>query len=241
MKKFLLPFFLAGIFNVQAQDAREWLSLTPISVEKPAFSETKNVKDKTFTEEMLADYNSLNIRNLVPDANKTEDRFHQLKWTIAATENDTIVATEQEAFSLNHYAVYFSNSEWISGKLHFHLFGNAEIYVDGIKKITVNENKATTRQIPGEWLPGKHTIVIKSITKGGKVAFARFEADKEFENAPVEFSTSPQRGKTIYDILNGKRVSNLQVSPTGKYAVVGITTTSQGKSVTNTYVFRIAD
>ena len=164
-----------------------------------------------------------------------------MKWTIAATENDTIVATEQEAFSLNHYAVYFSNSEWISGKLHFHLFGNAEIYVDGIKKITVNENKATTRQIPGEWLPGKHTIVIKSITKGGKVAFARFEADKEFENAPVEFSTSPQRGKPIYDILNGKRVSNLQVSPTGKYAVVGITTTSQGKSITNTYVYRIAD
>lgn len=109
------------------------------------------------------------------------------------------------------------------------------------KKITVSENKPTTRQIPGEWLPGKHTLIIKSLTRGGKIAFAHFEADKEFENAPVEFSISPQRGKNIYDILNGKQVSTLQVSPSGKYAIVGITNTSQGKSITNTYVYRIGD
>lgn len=241
MKKLLLPLLLAGMLNGRAQDVKEWLSLTPISVEKPAFSQTQNVKDQTFTENMLSDYNNLNIRNLVPDANRTENDFHQLKWTVATTENDTIVAADRESVSLNYYAVYFSNSEWISGKLHFRLFGNAEIYVDGIRKLSVTENKTTDRQIPGEWLPGKHSIIIKSLTRGGKIAFARFEADKAFENLSVEFSISPKRGKNIYDVLNGKRVTNLQVSPTGKYAMVGITTTSQGKSSSNTYVYRITD
>ncbi len=241
MKKLLFLFLLAGTFCVQAQNAKEWLSLTPIPVKEPAFSQTKNVKDQSFTENMLSGYNSINIQNLIPDTNKTESHFHQLKWTLANTEKDTIVAAKQESFSLNYYAIYFSNSEWISGKLNFHLFGNTEIYIDGVKKITVSENKPTTRQIPGEWLPGKHTLIIKSLTRGGKIAFAHFEADKEFENAPVEFSISPQRGKNIYDILNGKQVSTLQVSPSGKYAIVGITNTSQGKSITNTYVYRIGD
>jgi len=241
MKKIFLLFFLTGILQVQAQNAKEWLSLTPVPVEKPVFSQTKNVKDQTFTESMLTGYNSINIQNLVPDAEKTEDHFQQLKWETATTEKDTVMAATQESPSLNYYAVYFSNSEWISGKLLFRLFGNAEIYVDGIKKVTVTSDKATTREIPGEWIPGKHLIIVKSLTRGGKIVFAHFQADQEFKHLPVEFSISPKRGKNIYDVLNGKRVSALQISPTGTYAIVGITTISQGKSRTNTYVYRIAD
>lgn len=42
-------------------------------------------------------------------------------------------------------------------------------------------------------------------------------------------------------MLNGKQVSHLSVSPTGKYALVGITNTVDGRSSNNTYVYRIAD
>ena len=96
---------------------------------------------------MLSGYNSINIQNLIPDTNKTESHFHQLKWTLANTEKDTIVAAKQESFSLNYYAIYFSNSEWISGKLHFHLFGNTEIYIDGVKKSLFPK----TNQPPGKF------------------------------------------------------------------------------------------
>ena len=241
MKKILLPLFLASAFTLQAQDVKEWLALTPIPVEKPAFSNMKNVRDKAFSEAMLNDYASINIQNLVPDTNQAKDHFHQLKWRIATTQQDTITAEKQNGLSLNYYAVYFSNPDWISGKLNFTIFGNAEIYVDGVKKLTVNGEKTSFRQIPGEWLPGKHTILVKALTEGGKIAFANFKADKQFEDVPVKFSTSPKRGKNIYDILNGKRVSNLNVSPTGKYAIVGIANIVEGKNTQNIYVYRITD
>lgn len=90
MKKIFLPLFLASAFTLQAQDVKEWLALTPIPVEKPAFSNMKNVRDKAFSEAMLNDYASINIQNLVPDTNQAKDHFHQLKWRIATTQQDTI-------------------------------------------------------------------------------------------------------------------------------------------------------
>lgn len=241
MKKILLPLCLVGMLTVQAQTVTEWLSLTPIPVENPALSQMKNVKDQVFTEKMLSEYNSVNIGNLTPDATPTGNSFHQLQWTTAPTEQDTVLAPNQPAFSLNYYAFYFTNPEWISGQFHFRIFGNAEIYIDGVKKATVTGEKSKHQEIPGEWLPGKHTIIVKSLTKGGKVVFAHFKADEAFAGLPVEFSVSPKRGKNIYDVLNGKRITTLQVSPSGKYAITGITDILDGKPTANTYVYRIAD
>jgi hypothetical protein len=161
MKRVFLFLLCFSLTQVQAQEAKEWLSLTPIPVKLPAFSQVKNVKEQTFTENMLSNYNHVAIEQLVPDNNRTEHFFHELKWSMASTENDTVVATQQP-LSLNHYAVYFSNSEWMSGTFHFQLFGNAEIYIDGIKKATISESKPNTQSIPGKWLPGKHTIIIKA-------------------------------------------------------------------------------
>lgn len=241
MKHLFLSLFAAGTLTAQAQDVKEWLSLTPIPVEKPALSDVKNVKDKVFTDALFADYAGVTIGNLVPDANKAENSFHHLHWMMATTEQDTVVAPGQDDFTLNYYAVYFSNTEWMSGKLNFMLSGNAEIYVDGVKKGSVTSEKMTAKVIPGEWIPGKHTVIVKLFTRGGKVLFADFKADKKFENSAVEFSVSPKRGKNIDDVLNGKRVARIDVSPSGKYALVGIANIVEGKTTTNIYAYRIAD
>lgn len=241
MKKILLSLFVAGAFTVQAQNVSEWLSLTPMEITQPALSEVKNVKDQTFTDAMLSDYNYLNINNLIPDASKTENIFHNLLWNRASTEQDTVVAPRNDHYTLNYYAFYLSNTEWMIGSLNFRLFGNAEIYIDGVKKATVSSTKPSVRSVSTEWIPGKHTIIVKTVTKGGKVMFADFKADPKFKNSPVSFSLSPKHGKTIYDVLNGKQVNQLSVSPSGKYAIVGITNTIEGKTVKNTYVYRIAD
>lgn len=241
MKKILFPVFLAGAITAQAQDIKEWLSLTPIPVETPALSHVKNVKDKVFTDAMFMDYAGLNIQNLIPDVNKTEDQFHQLKWAIATAEQDTISAAGQDKLGLNYYATYISNTDWMSGKLNFRLFGDAEIYVDGVKKATATDGKASSKTIPVEWIPGKHTIIVKSLTKGGKILFANFKADKKFETSPVDFSVSPKRGKTINDVLNGMRIARLDISSSGKYALVGMANIVDGKSTQNIYVYRVAD
>lgn len=241
MRKLLLSFLLAGTVSVQAQTIEKWLGLTPIPVEKPALNNIRNVKDKDFTDAMLMEYAGINIRNLIPDAGKTEKHFRRLTWNVAGSQNDTVVAPSSDSYALAYYAVYLSNSEWMSGKLHFRLFGNAEIYIDGQKKATVNSTRPTRKTLAEEWIPGKHTVIVKTLTRGGKVLHASFEADSAFAQSPVHFSLSPQRGKNIYDVLNGKRVSRLDVSPSGKYALVGIANTIAGKTTSNTYVYRIDD
>ena len=65
-KGFLLSLFIAGSLTANAQDIKEWLSLTPIKMEKPALSHVKNVKDQVFTDAMLTDYSGVNIGSLVP-------------------------------------------------------------------------------------------------------------------------------------------------------------------------------
>ncbi len=241
MKQFLFLFLLTAFFSLKAQDVKEWLTLSPILVDKPALSEVKNVKDRAFTDAMLTEYAGLNIWNLVPDANPDENEFHKLKWTIAQMEGDTAVAAKEKQLSLQYYAVYFTNPEWLSGSFGFRITGNAEIFIDGVKKASVSSNLPVTKVVHGEWLPGKHTLIVKILTQGGKVLYGNFKADKEFADATTSFSVSPKRGKTIYDILNGKNVYQLQVSPSGRYCLVGISNTANGKTIYNTYVYRIDD
>lgn len=240
MKKSLLilPLLLAGGVSAQAQEIKEWLSLTPIPVEKPALSEVKNVKNTVFTDAMMAEHNGLEIKQLVPNKGRNEG---QLQWNAAEMVQDTVTAAPGDAFTLNHYAAYISNPEWVSGKLTFQLSGDAEVYVDGVKKASVTGGKSSAKTVPVEWLPGKHCIIVKSLTQGGKVVFARFDADQEFADEPLVFSVSPERGKDIDDVLNGKRVSRLEVSPSGKYALVGITNIVDGQGSMNLYVQRVAD
>ena len=96
-KGFLLSLFIAGSLTANAQDIKEWLSLTPIKMEKPALSHVKNVKDQVFTDAMLTDYSGVNIGSLVPDADSKENHFHRLRWTVAPMNRDTVTAGEKRS------------------------------------------------------------------------------------------------------------------------------------------------
>lgn len=242
MKKLLLPLFLACSIGASGQTMNQWLGLTPVTVGQPALSNVKDVNNKTFTEAMLLDYSGIDVNNLVPDDNRQEDQFHELRWSKATLTADTVLAEDNARdATLNYYATYLSNTEWIKGELNFRIFGNAIIYVDGVKKATVNDSKPSNKTITCELVPGKHTIIVKTVTRGGKLFAASFKSDDEFKESGITFSTSPKRGKSIDDVLNGKKISSLGVSPSGKYTIVGIRDIIGGKSTTTTGIYRVAD
>lgn len=242
MKKNIVLFFLiACFFSVSGQKAGEWLALTPISLEAPALSSVKNVDGKVFTDDMLLEYSGLNVEQMIPVAGKNENVSRELKWDKARMEQDTITVPVQNRTTLYYYAVYLSNDQWIKGELKFHLFGNAEIYIDGQKKLTYGENKAADKSVSCELVPGKHTIIVKTISQGGKAFCCNFKPlTKGTENA-VRFSISPERGKDIYDILNGKKIESAKLSPTGKYALIRMRETAGGKNSYTTTIYRVAD
>lgn len=238
MKKLFLSLFLACSMASYGQQITQWLSLTPIPVEKPAFSNLKNVNNQAFSNSMLSDYSMLNINNLTPDENKPEDQFRNLRWTKASLNGDTLVAQEKsDSYTLNYYATYLTNTEWLKDTILFRTFGEIEVYIDGVKQTLTTDNTTKSKMIISELVPGKHTILVKTTTQGGNILSARSKSGK----AETEFSLSPKRGKNVYDVLNGKRISGIEVSPSGKYAQVTIGETIDGKSNSATHIYRIAD
>ena len=123
--------------QLHGQTVREWMGLPPVPVEFPAFGDMKNVENKTFSQADLLTLSTFNIENLTPAVGEQELQYHSLTWE-TATVNDNIVISQNKSAvpAIGLYAVYAENTQWMSGKLQFSFYGNAEVYVDGVKKIT---------------------------------------------------------------------------------------------------------
>ncbi len=234
-------------FRLQAQTIGEWLALPPVPVEMPAFGSVKNVEGKTFTSSQLLTSSVFNIENFTPEADLRELQFHSLVWQEAAV-NEGVVTSGYTGNTpaIVVSAVYAANTQWMSGKLEFNFHGDAEVYVDGVKKITYtghNGTEAAKRDCSLEWVPGKHVIIVKSLATGNndKLFSASYTADAAFSEAPVHFTLSPKRGKNILDVLNGKRVERIQISPSGKYLLMSENDIINGKNSRMTNVYRLAD
>ena len=233
--------------QLHGQTVREWMGLPPVPVEFPAFGDMKNVENKTFSQADLLTLSTFNIENLTPAVGEQELQYHSLTWE-TATVNDNIVISQNKSTvpAIGLYAVYAENTQWMSGKLQFSFYGNAEVYVDGVKKITYTSHKGTeavNQECTLQWVPGKHSIIVKSLQtkESDKLFSAQFIADPDFKDAPVEFTLSPKRGKNILDVLNGPRIGGIQVSPSGKYLIMAEGEIIKGKSSSMTNVYRIAD
>ena len=233
--------------QLHGQTVREWMGLPPVPVEFPAFGDMKNVENKTFSQADLLTLSTFNIENLTPAVGEQELQYHSLTWE-TATVNDNIVISQNKSTvpAIGLYAVYAENTQWMSGKLQFSFYGNAEVYVDGVKKITYTSHKGTeavNQECALQWVPGKHSIIVKSLQtqESDKLFSAQFIADPNFKDAPVDFTLSPKRGKNILDVLNGPRIGGIQVSPSGKYLIMTEGEIIKGKSSSMTNVYRIAD
>lgn len=239
---FLLSLLLACSLTAGAQTVGEWLALTPVRIEKPALSQFKNVDNQVFTENLFLEYMSINIHDLIPDADRPENRFRDLQWSKARMQADTVLAaTAGQKPELNYYAVYLSNDQWTQGEFTFKFFGSAEVYIDGKKKLTYTDKKPAHRSIFCELIPGKHRIIIKTVTYGGKVFSASFSPTLPKDGKNVVFSLSPRHGLDIYDILNGNRITGASLSPSGKYVLLRSRENIDGKGFTNTLVYRVSD
>lgn len=140
---------------------------------------------------MLTDYSGVNIGSLVPDADQRRIIFTGSRWTVAPMNRDTVTAGEKtDQPTLNYYAVYFSNSEWMSGSFHFRLFGQAEVYIDGVKKAGSADNKPVEKIVHGDWIPGKHTIIVKTATQEAMYCMLILKPTKP-TTAPFRFLSVP--------------------------------------------------
>ena len=171
-KKLLFSCMIACTLNALGQQATQWLALTPVQIEKPVLENVKDVDNKIFTADMLLKTNHLNISQFTPELAKPEKQYRSLSWEEARTEQDTVMSSGKTGeHTLNHYAVYLANEQWLKGEFQVTLFGPSEIYINNEKKLTYTETAKATKTIPCEFVPGKQTVIVKTVSEGGK-AFA---------------------------------------------------------------------
>ena len=243
MRKIGIIMCICCSFQLHAQRVGEWLELPPFTVGLPAFHDTKNVENKLFSPQQLLSHSSLDLSRLRPGKGYHEAGVHQTGWQLATMKNDTVLYAQTAPQAILYHAVYMDNEAWTKGTLSFTLFENAEIYVNGEKKATHDtpvQDKGVNREVAMEWIPGKHTIIVKSLVNStsGKLFTAKFNAAPGFEEIPVTFTCSPLRGKAILDVLNGSRVGNILISPSGKYVLVERAEITGGKTTRVAHLYR---
>lgn len=249
MKKLFLFVWIIFSLQVQGQVIREWMSLPPIPVEMPAFHDQKNVNNQLFTPVSLLKFSTLSVENLSPAPGRFEQETEGLQWKYSdMADGEVLYSSQEKTPSVVYNAVYMANTEWMNGSITFYFNTNAEVFIDGEKVLTFDtyneKEKTVSKEINRNWIPGKHTVIVKSLVLShtSQTLFsASFKAGDNFKNIPVEFTLSPMRGKNIYDVLNGTRVENIQTSPSGKYLLLSETEIIKGKSNRITYLYRLSD
>ncbi|WP_294139520.1 prolyl oligopeptidase family serine peptidase [uncultured Sanguibacteroides sp.] len=249
MKKLFLFVWIIFSLQVQGQVIREWMSLPPIPVEMPAFHDQKNVNNLLFTPVSLLKFSTLSVENLSPAPGRSEQETEGLQWKYSdMADGEVRYSSQEKTPSVVYNAVYMANTEWMNGSMTFYFNTNAEVFIDGEKVLTFDtyneKEKTISKEINRNWIPGKHTVIVKSLVLSHTpqtLFSASFKAGDDFKNIPVEFTLSPMRGKTIYDVLNGTRVENIQTSPSGKYLLLSKTEIIKGKSNRITYLYRLSD
>lgn len=116
-------------------------------------------------------------------------------------------------------------------------YGKAELKVEGIKSYQVYVDGKLCEDLKLALEPASHRIIVKYLSVPGQKETPKLSLDTEKEGI---FTLTQEEGRlyTLADVLHGKRYTDVEVSPDGKYLILAYRTTQVGGQTENTYVVR---
>lgn len=116
-------------------------------------------------------------------------------------------------------------------------YGKAELKVEGIKSYQVYVDGKLCENLKLALEPASHRIIVKYLSVPGQKETPKLSLDTEKEGI---FTLTQEEGRlyTLADVLHGKRYTDVEVSPDGKYLILAYRTTQVGGQTENTYVVR---
>lgn len=116
-------------------------------------------------------------------------------------------------------------------------YGKAELKVEGIKSYQVYVDGKLCEDLKLALVPASHRIIVKYLSVPGQKETPKLSLDTEKEGI---FTLTQEEGRlyTLADVLHGKRYTDVEVSPDGKYLILAYRTTRVGGQTENTYVVR---
>lgn len=187
-------------------DLRQWNLTVPQKLNLPAFADSPNVEGEKFETADLLKHAQISLK------------FADHSWTSIELGQDSLITAN--AGEMVVLTGFLSTDRWTKGSLKLATNAVCEIYVDGELQKTQKEAGLSENKVELKLQSGKHPVLVKLVAGEDSLKFrAEFTAEEEFETAEIDWSLSPNRYLTIYDVLDGKDLSSAKVSPSGKYVL----------------------
>ncbi len=219
------PLFAADSLNVKSF-VPQWLLAGPMEVLKPAFSDRPNLKEATFDIKEMLEALNLPETATVRDGNMYGGKFgvnHAWKPIKTDTEGEVSLVRKKteshEAFVMAAFldVTRFSPLDFeVVSPIPFALYLNGERIAG--RNTASKPEKAEAVKANSKIEPGKHLVLLKLLAAPDSIeniAVSVRYKQKEGHDQPL-WSLNPVKRKNIGHVLEGVRVSGVQLSPDGK-------------------------
>jgi len=251
MKQFLITLLSVFCISGTAQNIRlnELFATEPLSVTMPVEIDSTNRDGKKFT-----DISLLKLRVTIPEANHFNIKF-------TSEEEGVFNLDSQGNKSLQFFSFFVNGDAYGKARVKITSPEMLEVYINDkliASKTTAESSVDLAKNVSAEFNPYPQTcrIVIKLLHAGNNtnssikievedvsigtllgVSTADEAADSPIRRLSV--TKNPQQKIILEDILNGTRLSNVSISPSGQYILIMNTSTQGSRSTFSTELYSV--
>ena len=160
------------------------------------------------------------------------DRLLKTPLSLETVEQGKLLTSDALPVAGDGYALYL-----LGFTLENTRYGKAELKVEGVESYQVYVDGKLCEDLKLTLEPASHRIIVKYLSAPGQKGTPKLSVDTEKEGI---FTLTQEEGRlyTLADVLHGKRYTDVEVSPDGKYLILAYRTTRAGGQSANTYVVR---
>lgn len=252
MRKSVISFLML-LFLVYAGHSNDkvvisqWMRTSPQLLEIPVFADKENIEGETFSAADLLEQTFISLEDHFPENGKTlmVRNGNNVTWREAFTDSNGYVTLEEITDTnkpqVSYLAIYIDADRWIKATLEIKTPHMLRAWLNGkvigTKKTTEKEEKTVgkvTKEL--ELKRGKHLLVMKTLkapdaTLEWKV-MASLQIEDPYQVHDLGITPEPVHRKNIHHVLEGKKISSVDLSPNGTYYKVNYSETlpSTGKT-----------
>ncbi|WP_430812783.1 MULTISPECIES: S9 family peptidase [unclassified Carboxylicivirga] len=204
----LLCVYTTSILAQRQTDWATWKMAGVQQLAKPAFADHKTVDNQEFK------MSDLLTKTQIGEGQEC----NQLPSITVAS--DSLVPGINAPHQLTRLCAYISSDRYTKASLSVVSNGLFEVYLDGKK---VKTQAAVAKQVVNTdltLLQGKHHLMLKMLSADSTLTLATSLKATGDTTASIRWSLDPTRTMSINDVMNGDYVQSVQVSPSGRYALI---------------------
>lgn len=269
MKKITLLLFIFQIIylcsigrndndNTNTIIIENWLKAGNFTVRLPAFSDIENTSGDKFSSKELIKFPHTDINSLHPVLGLSFgwSNKQKVKWTKETSDKSGFVHPDKRdlnnEYSIAYYASYIFTNKWVEVEIKIESPQLCIVYIDGEQiadKLNIDKDKKepgmASKKIKLE--RGNHLLIVKTLrSKNSKTDWkikGQVEITSKYEDVSINISLKPKQIMTIKHLLEGTKISDVIISPDGKYYALKYKDTRgpEGKSTNWTEIRKTED